>query len=276
VGPDAFRYDGKRALVVGGASGMGAATAELVAALGGEVCVVDVQPAPRAPGPSQLMDLRDPQSIDGALTELGGPIHALFSCAGVSGPPFSGVDVMTINFIGQRYLIEQAVGRGMLPRGSAIVGIASIGGLGWDRNLPTINEFLDVADFAAARAWIDAHPEHGHYGFSKQALITYAKRVAIDFARRGIRINTTAPGPTLTPLMDATPEWQGFVPEFEQFTGSAGSTAEQQAPILAFLNSDAAQFVSGQVLCADLGYTGAGSVHAIDAVLVDMLAPPIS
>ena len=276
MGPEVFRYDGKRALVVGGASGMGAATAALVAELGAEVCVMDVQEAPNAPGASMQMDLRDPASIDRALAEVGGPIHALFSCAGVAGPPFSGVEVMTINFIGQRHLIEQAIARDLLPNGAAIVAIASIGGLGWDRNLATINEFLDIDDFDKAQAWIEANPEHAHYGFSKQVFITYCKRRAIDLIRRGIRINATAPGPTLTPLMDATPEWQAFVPEFEQFTASKGSSAEQQAPLLAFLNSDAAQYVSGQVLCADLGYTGAGSVRAIEAMLVNLYAPPLS
>jgi NAD(P)-dependent dehydrogenase (short-subunit alcohol dehydrogenase family) len=276
MGPEAFRYDGKRALVVGGASGMGAATASLVHALGGHVTVVDVQDAPAAPGPAIRMDLRDPAGIDRALAEVDGSIDALFSCAGVSGAPFSGTDVVTVNFIGQRYLIEQALAADRLPAGAAIVAIASIGGLGWDRNLATLNEFLDITDFTKAQEWIDAHPEHAHYGFSKQAFITYAKRVAIDLIRRGVRINVTAPGPTLTPLMDATPEWQGFIPEFERFTGSAGSTADQQAPLLAFLGSDAAQYVSGQVLCSDLGYTGAGSVRAIDAMLVDMLAPPLS
>src|SRR3954452_12414410 len=106
---DAFRYDGKRALVVGGATGMGAATAELVQDLGAEVVVMDFAPVTLAGVKAISLDLRDKASIDTALDECGGPIDALFSCAGAAdGTP----GIEKTNFIGQRDLIGGAVQKG--------------------------------------------------------------------------------------------------------------------------------------------------------------------
>ena len=111
---DAFRYDGKRALVVGGATGMGAAAAELVQDLGAEVVVMDFAPVTLAGVKAINLDLRDKASIDAALDECGGPIHALFSCAGVADGT-AGIE--KINFIGHRHLIDRAIEQGYLGRG---------------------------------------------------------------------------------------------------------------------------------------------------------------
>ena len=81
---DAFRYDGKRALVVGGATGMGAAAAELVHDAGAEVVVMDRAEVTLAGVKAIQLDLADKASIDAAVDECGGPVHALFSCAGVA------------------------------------------------------------------------------------------------------------------------------------------------------------------------------------------------
>ena len=119
---NAFRYDGKRVLVVGGATGMGAAAAELVQDAGAEVVVMDYADV-NLPGAKAIkVNLSDPASIDRAVDECGGPIHALFSCAGVAdGTP----GIEKINFLGHRRLIERAMAAGMLPRGSAIGFISS-------------------------------------------------------------------------------------------------------------------------------------------------------
>lgn len=279
MGIEKFRYDGKRALVVGGATGMGAATAKLVQELGGEVIVMDVKPVDYPVDQSITMDLRDRASIDDALGQVSAPIHALFSCAGVSGEPFSPLDVMLINFIGQRHLIEAAVDGDMLPEGSAIGAIASIGGLGWDRNLSTVIEFLETPDFDSAAEWYKAHGNAlpDAYGFSKQAFITYAGRRAIPFIQRGIRINTIGPGPTDTPLMQSTPMWMEFgATEFKDKVGIPMSTPEEQAYPLVFLCSDAASYINGQPLYVDGGYIGAGMTGGIESALVDNLVPRLS
>src|SRR4051794_4674905 len=129
---DSFRFDGKRAVVVGGATGMGAATAALVQDLGAEVVVMDHADV-TIPGVRSIhVDLRSRDSIDLAVDECGGPIHALFSCAGVADG-FPGIE--KINFIGHRHLIDRCLRLGLLPRGSAIGMISSAAGLAWEKNL---------------------------------------------------------------------------------------------------------------------------------------------
>src|SRR5438105_13718884 len=114
---DAFRYDGKRVLVVGGATGMGAATAELALAAGAEVVVMDYADVTLAGVKAIQVNLADRDSIDAAVDTCGGPVHALFACAGVAdGTP----GIERINFIGHRHLIDRLVAGGALSRGAAI------------------------------------------------------------------------------------------------------------------------------------------------------------
>src|SRR3954466_3106250 len=151
---DAFRYDGKRALVVGGASGMGAATAQLLQDAGAEVVVMDFAEVTLPGAKAVHVNLADAASIDAAVDECGGRVDALFSCAGVAdGTP----GIERINFIGDPHLIDRRLAKGMLPRGSAIGFISSAAGLGWEASLPELHELLDTPDFDAAVRWIDDH-----------------------------------------------------------------------------------------------------------------------
>ncbi len=95
---DAFRYDGKRVLVVGGATGMGAAAAELVLDAGAEVIVMDFADIGIEGVEAIHVNLAERASIDEALAAVDGPIDALFSCAGVADGP----GIERINFIGHR------------------------------------------------------------------------------------------------------------------------------------------------------------------------------
>src|SRR5213593_3491815 len=114
---DAFSYKAKRVLVVGGATGMGAAAAELVQDAGAEVVVMDFAKVSLPGAKAIRVDLAEAASIDAAVKECGGTVHALFSCAGVAdGTP----GIERINFIGHRYLIDKLLARDMLPRGSSI------------------------------------------------------------------------------------------------------------------------------------------------------------
>src|SRR5688500_1508053 len=111
---DAYRYDGKRALVVGGATGMGAAVAEVVQDAGAEVVVMDRAEVKQAGVKAIHLDLADKASIEAAVDECGGPVHALFSCAGVAdGTP----GIEKINFLGHRHMIDRMLAADMLPRG---------------------------------------------------------------------------------------------------------------------------------------------------------------
>jgi NAD(P)-dependent dehydrogenase (short-subunit alcohol dehydrogenase family) len=280
-----FRYDGKRVLVAGGATGMGAAVSKLVTELGGEVFVADVKAVDYPVAQALRMDLRDEGSIDDALAEIGAPIHSIFSCAGVSGAPFSPLDVMLINFIGARHLVESAAD-GMMPEGSSIAFISSIGGLGWEKALDQVLEFLAAPDYASARRWCEEHrsgtPEESeemaaaNYVFSKQVIDVYVQRQAVPLCHRGIRINATGPGPTMTPLMDSTPTWQMFGDMlFKSAMQRDPHTPEEQAPPLVFLNSPAACGVSGQVLRVDAGYSAGGVMGVHDTPVVDSLVAEV-
>ena len=209
---DRLRYDGKRALVVGGATGMGAAAAKSAAELGAEVIVLDYAPVDYDVAQSVQVDLRDPASIDAALEQVEGPIHALFSAAGVADGT---TDLLKINFIGHRHLIDRLLEKNQLPNGSAICFISSVAGMGWENDLELITEFLATPDFAAAEAWSKAHESEGiiHYGTSKKIINQYVATQGYPLLKKGIRINAICPGPTDTPLAQANADlWLSLRP----------------------------------------------------------------
>ena len=256
---DAFRYDGRRVLVVGGATGMGAATAQLAQDAGAEVVVMDIA-EPAAAGARYIgVNLADKESIDAAVDECGGPVHALFSCAGVAdGTP----GIEKINFIGHRYLLDLVLAGGLLERGSAIGFISSAAGLGWEASLPLLKEYLDITDFDAASAWAQEHGK-ADYMWSKQAICAYVAREAMGLLKRGIRINAICPGPTDTPLAQANKEmWLGFGADYREAVGVEAATPLEQAYPLVFLCSDAASAITGQTLITDSGYFSAGMTEA--------------
>jgi NAD(P)-dependent dehydrogenase (short-subunit alcohol dehydrogenase family) len=251
-GIEAFRYDGKRVLVVGGATGMGAAAAQTVAALGGEVVVMDHAPVEHPVKEAVKVDLRDRTGIDAALDQVGGPVHAVFSAAGVADGT---AGLMTINFIAHRHIIERLVADGALGRGGAVCMISSVAGLGWEAQLRTLVDFLAAPDFAAANVWIEAHDGTDNYTFSKQAINCYVARQAYPFMAKGIRINAICPGPTDTPLARANAEvWLAFAQDYRDATGTPHLTTEQMGATMAFLNSDAASGISGVNLLVDTGH----------------------
>jgi len=250
-----FRYDGKRALVVGGASGMGAAVAELVQDAGAEVTVMDFADVKLAGAKAIHVNLGEQESIDAALSECSGKVDALFSCAGVAdGTP----NIEKINFIGHRYLIDKLVARGDLARGSAIGFISSAAGLGWESALPLLKEYLDITDFDAAAQWAQEHGK-ADYFWSKQTICAYVAREAMGFLKQGIRINAICPGPTDTPLARANEEmWLGFGSDYREAVGVDAATPLEQAYPLVFLCSAGASAITGQTIITDSGYFASG------------------
>src|SRR3954453_1388384 len=252
---DAFSFKGKRAVVAGGATGMGAATAELVLDAGAEVVVLD-RAEVTLPGVRAVsLDLSDKASIDAAVEEVGGPIHALFSCAGVAdGTP----GIERINFIGHRYMIERLLANDALPRGAAIGLISSAAGMGWENSLTELHQYLDIKDFDAAAAWAHEH-NHADYMWSKKTINAYVAREAFGLLKKGIRINATMPGPTNTPLAQANKEmWLGFGSDYRDEVGVDASSPLEQAYPLVFLCSDAAGVITGTTMVTDAGYFSAG------------------
>jgi NAD(P)-dependent dehydrogenase (short-subunit alcohol dehydrogenase family) len=267
---DAFGYNGKRVLVVGGATGMGAAVAEVVKDGGAEVVVMDRADVDLAGVTSIRLDLSDRSSIDKAVDECGGPVHSIFACAGVAdGTP----GIERINFIGHRHLIDRMLDARHLDRGASIGFISSAAGLGWEANLPIVKEFLAIPDFDGAVKWVEENGK-ADYMFSKLAINTYVAQQAFPLLKQGIRINAILPGPTNTPLARANAEmWLGFGADYRTEAGIEASTPLEQAYPLVFLCSDAAAGITGITMVTDAGYVASGVTESFPSAtpVVDFL-----
>ena len=252
---DAFSYTGKRAVVVGGATGMGAAAAELLRDAGATVVVMDRATVSLDGVEAIHVDMSDKDSIEQATQECGGPVDALLSCAGVAdGTP----GIERINFIGHRHMIDLMVAGGELTRGSSIGLISSAAGFGWEQNLPLLNEYLDIRDFDAAAAWAVDHGK-ADYLWSKLAINAFVAREAFGLMQKGIRINAILPGPTTTPLAQANADtWLSFGTDYREALGAEASTPLDQAYPLVFLCSDAAASITGITVVTDIGYLASG------------------
>ena len=228
---DVLGYRGKRVVVAGAATGMGAAATEILLALGAEVTALDIKPVQLPVTRFFAVDLRDKKAIDAVVGAVHGPIHALFSCAGLPGAPFSDLDVLLVNFVGARHLIESLVSK--MPEGSAVATIASTAGMGWQQNLQTWMGLLRAEGFEAGKAWCEAHPEAIASGYqpSKQVMIAWVCWRAATLIRQGIRLNTLNPGPTDTPMMPAFEKLGGGADVINIFTQPINrrSTPEEQA-----------------------------------------------
>ncbi|MBV8966357.1 MAG: SDR family oxidoreductase [Mycobacteriaceae bacterium] len=277
TGIEPFRYDGKRVLVVGAATGMGAAAAQTAAALGAEVIAMDCAPVSYDVSQTVNVDLADRASIDSAIDVLGGPVHAVFSAAGVADGP----KLMKINFIGHRHLIEKLLATDGLPRGSAVCFISSVAGIGWENDLPRLLEFLATPDYESADAWVSAHEAEGiiHYGFSKQVINAYVATKAFPFLKQGVRINAICPGPTDTPLARANADlWLTFAQDYRDATGCEVHTPQQMANAMVFLNSEAACGISGINLLVDNGHVMSSSTGSYPPgkPLIDLIMGRVS
>jgi NAD(P)-dependent dehydrogenase (short-subunit alcohol dehydrogenase family) len=259
---DAFSYDGKRALVVGGATGMGAATASLVRSLGAHVTVFDIAEVSVEVDDSMRVDLRSIDSVDKAVDALDEPIDALFSCAGVADGT---AGILEVNFVAQRHIMERMVSERLLADGGAIGVISSLAGTGWHMNTPEVLEFLATPDWQSALDWVSDQEITPTYRFTKRAMSAYIAMQAMPLLQRGIRINGIEPSMTDTPLARANADrWFRFGAEYRTATGLKVLTPEQMAYPLAFLCSDAASGVSGTCLIVDQGLVGAALTDTFD------------
>ena len=103
---DLWRYDGRRAVVTGCSSGIGAEVARQLTELGAEVVGLDLKRPARNLDAFHEIDLSDPASIDRAAAAIGGQVDALFNIAGVSSGIGNPLLVVTINFLGMRHFTE--------------------------------------------------------------------------------------------------------------------------------------------------------------------------
>jgi len=265
-----FSYEGRRAVVTGAASGVGAALLDVLAELDvAHVTAIDLNP-PSGPHDTFLaLDLGNEGAVRDAIGDIDGPVHALFNNAGVADtqPPPT---VLSVNYLALRTLSEGVLDR--MPEGSAIVNTISTAGALWRKYKAEINELLDRYDtesWAPSLQWLDEHLdalEDGTYNFSKGAIQLYTMRTSRPTMRRGVRTNGACPGPIDTELLPdfrATASAKIVDWNIREMAGRPVSPREV-ASVLAFLGSSAASYVNGVALEIDGGFSAARATDQVD------------
>ncbi len=240
-----MRLEGKTALVTGGASGIGAATARRLAAEGARVAIGDLDEQAAASVAGELdgfacaMDVSDAASVRAgvaAVTAQLGDVDVLVNNAGTDRFAFFvNTDEELWDFVlGVNLRGTLAVTHAVLPgmqerRGGAIVNVASEAG--------RVGSQGSVV-----------------YSAAKAGVIGFTKAVARESARYRVRCNAVAPGPIETPLLNAAPALLGEIGERLK-QGMVNATVmgrsgepEEVAAAIAFLASDDASYVTGQTL----------------------------
>ena len=262
---DVLQYEGKRVVVTGAASGMGAACASALTELGAEVHAVDINRGDVDVKEFHICDLGDASAIEATVAEIGGSVDSLFNCAGLPTTAPS-QKIMLVNFVGHRHLTETIVP--LMPAGSSIGFISSAAGMGWMMKMGELMGLLATADFAAGKAWCeenDALIGDNGYGLSKEAINAYVAYRGFQLAPEGIRVNGIMPGPTDTPMMPSFVESMGedFFQSFPKPVGR-NSTPEEQAWPLIMLNSPRSSYVTASTLMTDGGFSGGIFTGGID------------
>jgi NAD(P)-dependent dehydrogenase (short-subunit alcohol dehydrogenase family) len=252
-----FDVRGQRALVTGGASGLGQAFAEVLADCGARVTLVDINDQYlqdvaellRGRGGelrTALADVSDPAAVQAAFDDLvaeQGGVDIVFANAGIAGVPGFVVEggeqldtvadevwreVLSINLDGVLHTMRAAAAVMKKQGYGRIVVTASTAGLG--------PEAMVCYGYAA----------------SKGAVVNMAKQAALELAPHGVNVNVIAPGPTKTRIGGGvTPEieqaWAALVP-----MGRMGEADELKGLAL-LLASPAASFMTGSVIAIDGG-----------------------
>ena len=259
-------YDGRRAVVTGCASGIGAHVVRQLTELGAHVIGLDKQAPSEDIAEFYTVDLTDPASIDTAVSAVGGQVDALFNIAGVSSGIGDPLLVLTINFLGLRHATEALLET--MPAGSSIVSVSSLAAKEYREHQQVVGGLLNTATMSEGIEWCHRHPDalaDGGYRLSKEAIILYTMSKTTALGGRGIRINCTGPGVTETPILDQLrgAYGQGFLDDIPKPLGRV-SDPEEQAAVLVFLNSQAASYISGQVLWVDGGNLGAATARELE------------
>ncbi len=267
-------YQGKTVVITGAASGMAKSATELLLSLGAKVYAVDRNETDLPVFQFISADLSQKATIDEVVAQLPEKIDALFMCHGVGIGKGKEKFIQMVNFVGQRYMVEE-----LLPRisdGGSVTFISSTGGYGWEHNMQNVGEVLACPTFEATEKWVDEHVDlftdgqtPDPYQFSKQCVTAYVKSKtrAPEFIGRKIRINAIGPSFTETALIkefnlaasnDGTEAGGAKVMHdlfLKSWNGRPGLPEEMGYPLV-FIGSDLFSYLSGQVLYIDFGLTG--------------------
>jgi NAD(P)-dependent dehydrogenase (short-subunit alcohol dehydrogenase family) len=252
----------RKIVVVGAGSGIGAAVATHFHERGDYVLAVDVREHQTPASDHLQCDLRDAASIDAALGRLGSGWDMLAHVAGIPGTA-PAADVLTVNYLGMRLMTE-----GMLPllrEGGSVVAVASTAALGWDQRLETLAALLKLTDAEAVEKWqAGQDPNYPVYSTSKQAVILYSKRLAGPARTKyGVRINTVSPGPVETPILSDFEQTMGKdVLDLCRATVGRHACVDDIVPVISFLGSPEARWITGQDIQVDCGFVSAMTAGA--------------
>lgn len=250
TGPS-FRLDGATALVTGAAGGIGAAVAIGLAGCGADVACLDLSAEALAPTVGAVdglgrralalaADVSDPEQVGAAVARAQadlGPLRHAVNCAGIH----NNAPTETMSLEVWRRLVEvnltgvfvscQAEASAMLAAGGgSIVNIGSISAV--------------IANRGLAQA---------HYNSAKAGVVHLSTTLALEWADRGIRVNTVSPGYTATPMARHPDVWEHVQAYAEDIPlGRLAEPEELVGPVV-FLLSDAASYCTGANLMVDGG-----------------------
>lgn len=248
--PAPFRLDGRRALVTGGASGIGEAVCRVLAGSGALVTIADIDRdraerlSGELPGSSvRIFDITDEPAVTAALAEFPG-LEILVNNAGIGlvgsieeTDPSDFERLLRVNVEGM-YLVTRAAMPKLLAARGSIVNIGSVAGL-----------------VAVKRRFA--------YCATKGAVVAMSRQLAIEYAGR-VRVNCVCPGTVDTPFVEAylekyhKHEKERVRAELDQRqpVGRLGRP-EEIAHLVLYLCSTEAEFVTGSVVTIDGGWTAA-------------------
>ena len=256
--------DGKAVVIVGGTTGLGLSAAKAILRAGGRVVALGredehVATAASALGSGSIVigaDANDSASAPAAIARAVGEFgacHALYHVAGGSGRAFGDGPLHEITDDGWRRTVDLNLTSLFLSNRAAAQQFLQQGTGGAVLNMSSVLAFSPAPAFFATHA----------YAAAKAAVIGLTTSAAAYYAKHGIRFNAIAPGLVETPMSHratGNEDIRAFVRARQPLDGGRVGRVEDLDAAVVYLLSDAAKFVTGQVLAIDGGWSvGAGA-----------------